>query len=151
MKFVKGDILDAKHGIICHQVNCMLVIGSDLSKKIVEKYPVVYTEYQKIGANCPIEQRLGRCHIVEVKKNNLYVANLFAQFSAGAKGITDYGALAVSMLKLNEFHLQRCHPNFPIFVPYYIGCDALGDWKIIKEIITNQLPNAIIVRQEGGK
>lgn len=149
MKVVRGDILDAKHGIICHQVNCQLVMGAGLAKQIRDKYPIVFSEYSKLSGTVPMNKRLGKCQVVEVKPKDLFVANLFGQFAYGRIGVhTDYGALAMAMGKLNEWHMQNCHRDFPIWVPYGIGCGlAGGDWKRVVEVVESQVPKAIIVKR----
>lgn len=152
MKFLKGDILYAKHGIICQLVNCQLLVKNEFTKKIVEKYPVVKSEYKNIEKLIPIEKRLGRCQVVEVLKNNLYVANLFSMFAAEDHGEIDYGAFSVSIATLKEWHLQRCNPKFPIYFPYMFNCEKQKcDWEKIKEIISNHIPDALIIRGKGDK
>lgn len=149
MKRVKGDILNAQHGIITHQCNCQLVMGAGLAKQIRAKYPYVYSEYRAMKGYEP-HRRLGLCQIVEVKRKELYVANLFGQWHYRPRGIvhTDYGALAMAFASLRGWHIENCHEDFPIFVPYKIGCGlAGGNWETVERIISEQIPKAIIVRK----
>jgi O-acetyl-ADP-ribose deacetylase (regulator of RNase III) len=149
MKNLKGDILDARHGIICHQVNCQLIMGAGLAKQIRTKYPVVFGEYKKMK-KLPPKRRLGQCQIVEVIPRELFVANLFGQFDFRPRGVvhTDYTALTKAMNELSMWHKEKCHPKFPIWIPYKIGCGlAGGDWNTVLDIISLQLANAYIVRK----
>jgi O-acetyl-ADP-ribose deacetylase (regulator of RNase III) len=151
LKFVKGDILDAEDGIIGHQVNCQMVMGSGLAKQIKNKYPRVYDEYIAIVGVAPINTRLGRCQIVAIS-DVLYFANLFGQFDYGLRGVnTDYGALGMALRQLQRWKTLFKPPNFPVYLPYGIGCGlGGGDWKIVEGIIRDAVPNAIIVRYEKG-
>lgn len=151
MKRVKGDILEAGHGIICHQVNCQMVMGSGLAKQIRDKWPHVYSEYMQL-TKWPIDRRFGRCQIVEIRPKELYVANLFGQLHYGReknKVYTDTGALGNSLIQLRAWHAENCHADFPIWFPYKIGCGlANGNWNEIQNLLNSLLPNAFIVRRE---
>lgn len=147
LKFVKGDILDAKHGIIAHQVNCQMVMGAGLAKQIRNKYPRVYEEYISVMKMVPINQRLGKCQIVSIS-NMLFFANLFGQFDYKSVGLkTDYGALGMALRQLQRWRTISKLDNLPVFIPYGIGCGlGGGDWKIVEGIIRDAIPDAIIVR-----
>lgn len=151
MKYVKGDILNAKHGIICHQVNCRLVMGSGLAKAIRDKYPTVYSEYRRVMEVVEAKHRLGKCQIVEVVPRTLYVANLFGQFNFGrARGVvyTDYSAVSSALKSLMDWHKINCHRDFPVYIPRGMSCGlAGGDWKVVEGIIKDVVPNAIVVRK----
>lgn len=153
-KRLKGNILDARHGIICQQVNCRMVMGAGLAKAIRNKWPHVYSEYRKLST-WPVNQRLGRCQIVEVEPKTLYVANLFGQLDYGrerGRVYTDIGALGNALIQLKGWHTQNCHSDFPIWFPYKIGCGlAGGNWKEVETLISSVLPNSFIVRREGDK
>jgi O-acetyl-ADP-ribose deacetylase (regulator of RNase III) len=149
MKFVKGDILDAQDGIIGHQVNCQMVMGAGLAKQIRNKYPIVYSEYITVMGKAPVNTRLGRCQIVEVS-NRLYFANLFGQFDYRTRNIvnTDYNALGMALRNLQRWKTILKPEDFPIYLPYGMGCGlGGGDWKIVEGIIRDSVPDAIIVRR----
>ncbi len=151
MKRVKGNILDAGHGIICHQVNCRMVMGSGLAKQIRTKWPHVYSEYMQLNT-WPVERRFGLCQIVEIKSKELYVANLFGQLDYGReKGrvYTDTGALGNALNQLRGWHSENCHEDFPIWFPFKIGCGlAGGNWNEVQTLLESLLPKAFIVRRE---
>lgn len=46
MKFLSGNLLDVKEGIIVHGCNCQGVWGSGVAKQMKEKYPEAFTKYQ---------------------------------------------------------------------------------------------------------
>lgn len=149
MKFVKGNILDAQHGIIGHQVNCQMVMGAGLAKQIRQKYPRAYTEYKEIMGKAEPRARFGKCQIVEVISGTLYIANLFGQFEYRPRGIqhTNYDALSMALVGLKTWHSKYANPDFPIFLPHGLGCGlAGGDWKQVLGRIESAIPNAIIVR-----
>ena len=148
MKRLTGNILDAEHGIICHQVNCQLVMGAGLAKQIRDKYPHVYSEYRAMQGYA-VNDRLGLCQIVEVKPKTLYVANLFGQFHFRPRNIrhTDYGALAKALRDLANWRRNNCPPNFPIWIPFKMGCGlAGGDWNEVEALISYHTPDAFIIR-----
>ncbi len=149
LKFVKGDILDAKDGIIGHQVNCQMVMGSGLAKQIRDKYPRVYNEYIAVMGRAPLDKRLGRCQIVAIS-DVLYFANLFGQFDYRLRGVkTDYGALGMALRQLQHWKTLFKPADFPVYLPYGIGCGlGGGDWKIVEGIIRDAVPDATIVRYE---
>jgi len=149
MNHLKGDITNAKHGIICQQVNCMLVMGAGLAKQIRNKWPEVYTKYRSAMDIKPTS-RLGKCQIVHVVEKELYVANLFSQYNYKLRNIqhTDYGALAQALQGLATWHKKFCHIDFPIWVPHKLGCGlAGGDWEIVQSILFQNIPNCSIIRR----
>lgn len=149
MKHLKGNILDAKHGIIGHQVNCMLAMGAGIAKQIRNKWPQVYTEYKTMVQVKP-EYRLGKCQLVEITPKELFVANLFGQYHYGRGKQTDYGALVQAFNELKQWHKAYCHPDFPIWIPHNMGCGlAGGDWDTVHSMLEYHLPNCSIVRLTG--
>ena len=147
MKFLKGDILDAPHGIIGHQVNCQMVMGAGLAKQIRTKYPIVFQEYSEVMGKYPVKRRLGKCQMVQVNQN-LYVANLFGQYHFAPRGQqhTDYGSLGLALHALNKWAKAK-RPDLPIFLPKGLGCGlAGGDWDVVLGIIRDAVPDANIVR-----
>lgn len=150
MKFVRGNILDAKYGIIGHQVNCQLVMGAGLAKQIRAMYPKVYTEYVDIMGKASDKKRLGKCQMVHVLSNpTLLIANLFGQFHYLPRKIrhTDYGALGMALRNLQRWRKRFTQSDFPVYLPHGIGCGlAGGDWNVVEGIIRDAIPDAVIVR-----
>ena len=131
IKEVKGNILEATEDVICHQVNCMGIMGGGLALKIKNKYPEVYKEYkdfckksrQVLGNVCPVI-----CHDGKI------IANLFGQYDYGRdKQYTNYEALEESLQNL--FFLIKPFKS-TIAIPYKLGCGlAGGNWNIVYGII----------------
>lgn len=131
IKHVKGDILTTptrnEETIICHQVNCMGVMGAGLAKQVRDKWPIVFSEYKKVcGAD-----KLGDFQMVQVAPQ-LYVANLFGQLNFGRdERQTNYAALTAAL-----FGAMKEHPGATFRVPYGLGCGlAGGNWETVLNII----------------
>lgn len=149
MEIIKGDLLEIKRGIICHQVNCMGKMGAGLALQIKNKFPTVYDAYMtnfKWGGLA-----LGKLFLVQVA-NGLYVANLCGQYGYGRnRRYTDYNAVSECLKKLGQW--RDLHHSFTgeylkIFIPYNMGC-ALGggDWTIVSKLIEESGLNTIIVKR----
>ena len=124
----------------------MLTMGSGIAKQIRNKWPHVYTEYKTMVQVKP-KYRLGKCQIVEIAMKELYIANLFGQYGYGKGVQTDYAALAQALRELKQWHKNYCHPDFPIWLPYNMGCDlAGGDWATVHSMLEYHLPNCFVVR-----
>lgn len=153
MEFKKGNILNAKHGIIGHQVNCKMTMDIGLARQIRDKYPAVFKDYKEIMGEIPIESRLGKCQIIQVGPD-LYVANLFGQVNYFPKNIchTDYNALAMALNGLREWrdiNWPKDPSVMPIYLPFNLGSGlAGGDWEVVKGHISSAIPDAVIVRYD---
>lgn len=144
-----GNILNVTNGIIGHQVNCQMVMGAGLAKQLRNKWPRVFTEYNELLKKVPLKKRLGKCQMVEVNPKSLYVANLFGQFNYIPRGVkhTDYTALAMALRHLNFWRDKVMGHEFPIHLPYGLGCGlAGGDWLVVSGIIRDTIPNARIIK-----
>ena len=133
MKIIKGDILKSDADIICHQVNCMGVMGSGLAKQIRSQYPEVYTHYKQLCNSKLPKDLLGNTQIVEAH-NGGYFANVFGQLKYGTdKQHTDYNALKNGL----EIVAKRAKQyNESVAIPYGIGCGlGGGDWEFVNEFI----------------
>ena len=131
------DILSVEDGIICHQVNCMKVMGAGLALEIKNKWPKVYREYMTKS------WRLGDCQLIEVN-SNLFIANLAGQLEVGKGVQTNYVSLGNALSKLNNFAMTR---KLQVYIPHGIGCGlAGGDWNVVSKIIKQEVPNAIICK-----
>lgn len=139
----QGDLLDVCKGAIVHQVNLQGVMGAGLADQIRGKYPKVFTEYK-----LAIQQkqlRLGDAQFVQVGEQ-LWVCNAVGQNNYGrqkGKCYTDYLALANAFSQVNAWQKRT---GLPVYLPYRIGAGlAGGDWSTIERLITDNLPDAIIV------
>lgn len=150
-ELIHGDILDVKKGIICHQVNCSGVMGAGLALQIKNKYPIVYNEYMKFVNNADMKiNNFGETLLVEVD-NDLYIANLFAQFTYGRGGIhTNYGKFQECLERLkNTIDNNEKLQGLPICFPHKIGCGlGGGEWKQIFNLIVKYFPDAFIIKKE---
>ena len=149
---INGNLLETPCDIICHQVNCMGVMGSGIAKQIKEKWPKVYREYNDYVNLCRETKTslLAKTLFVDISeyyeekghshyKIN-YVCNLFGQYFYGTeKRQTNYGAVAVGLERLRRFVNE--HYNYKeciIGFPWKMCSDRGGaDWnKIMKMILT---------------
>ena len=141
-----SNLLDVKSGIICHQVNCIGVMGGGIALQICSKWPQVYKEYKSFceGYKNP-EEILGNVQDV-VLGTDLVVANCFGQVKPGYECMTDYNAWDDILVRLlddaNFFGLD-------LHFPYLIGCGlAGGDWNImfkkLYDFFSNHNMNAYI-------
>lgn len=80
MKYIKGNILDVKSGIIAHGCNRSMGFGSGVAGAIAKKYPIVRKEFMKL--NPPPE--LGSVVPVKVS-NDLFIFNCYTQEKYGRK------------------------------------------------------------------
>lgn len=138
LKYVKGDLLEAKEDFICHQVNCMGVMGSGVAKQIADKWPKVKCMYRKLCSLFPPEARsilLGRIQAVQINETQ-QVINIFGQCDYGRdrkRVYTDYDALEQAF-----FSIRRRNKSYAF--PYRFGCGlANGDWTIVRSLIENIL------------
>ena len=139
------DILNVKHGIICHQVNCKGKMGAGLALDIRKKWPIVYKDY--MNAFKEGELFLGNVILSTIIEVNLYVVNLCGQYYYGRKGnYTTYTAIRSGLEKIKKFSIYR---GLTVYIPKNMGCGlAGGDWSIVYKIIEEEIPNAIIVRKD---
>ncbi len=153
MNTLKGNILDVREGIICHQVNCKGKMGAGLAKAIRNKFPNTYHDYMK--AFQADRLKLGNIIISFPDQNlfpNLLVAHLCGQenYWPRDKVHTDYNALrtAISNVRIaREEYIGITNHYLDVYFPFKIGCGlAGGDWDIVSKIIEEELPKAIIVR-----
>lgn len=139
--YVNGDLLQQKVDIICHQTNCIGVMGGGIALSIKKKYPNVYQEYHNFCMKYKENHSklLGICQIVKTGgKKPFFIANLFGEDVPSANSIdTNYSALKNAMLSLKE-RILSISKDTPITIgfPYKIGCGlAGGDWTIVEKII----------------
>ncbi len=132
LRFVKGDLLEAKEDFICHQVNCMSAMGSGIANQIADKWPQVKTLYL---SKCQMfdDRRLllGKVQSIKIDEHQ-YVLNIFSQYTYGSDKntvYTNYPALQKAL------YLARL-PDKSYAFPYHFGCGlANGDWTTVRSLI----------------
>ena len=131
-----SNLLDVQEGIICHQTNCIGVMGGGIALQIRKKWPKVYTDYREecgIFTSKP-EHLLGHVQDVLVK-DNLVVANCYGQVFPGKGCMTDYNAWDTILDKLKDL---SNYFNLDLHFPWMIGCGlAGGDWNVMRKKIEN--------------
>lgn len=139
LKVIEGDILKAKEGFICHQVNCQGVMGGGIAAQIRKEYPDVYVKYvnfvkEKKKYGVAYDTLLGEVLFVPVtSKETGYktcIANIFGQDTFGTKPLeTNYRFLFEGILNiLREADLY----GQDVAIPWNIGCyRGGGDWDNI--------------------
>lgn len=137
IKYVKGDLLEAPHPFIVHQVNCQGVMGAGVAKSIKDKYPVVFSRYKDlVDSYARREVLLGHPQIIKIS-DNLSICNLFAQNKFGYdKRYTSYDAIETGLRHLKNTTVDPSTHIRPTIAMSKIGCGlGGGDWKIVSAII----------------
>lgn len=132
-----SNILEVKGGIICHQVNCLGVMGKGLALQIKILHKNLFKEYK---STCNLytnnkRELLGKVLFYNVN-NRLTIANCFAQLGV----IQNNKDIATLYDKLEECFIKVCKLGIDtdrtVHVPYNIGCGyGGGDWSIVYPII----------------
>ena len=138
IKIVKGDILQAKENLICHQVNCQGVMNSGIAKSIRQKFPKVYKSY-KNTVNKYIEENninnlLGRVVGVDIGDNK-WVVNMFGQFTYGYdnRQYTRTEALFECFKEVRKIAEKN---NLSVAIPHGVGCGLGGaDWEQVENLL----------------
>ena len=142
------DVFLSDSSIICHQVNCMGVMGAGIAKQMKQKYPENFDRYKKLCdefSDRP-ELLLGQCQLTinydnARKSNTRYIANLFGQVGYGRdRQQTDLKSLFQAFLSLRE--QSRLIDKCTIAIPYGIGCGLGGaKWSDVYKIIEKVFKN----------
>lgn len=141
MKIIDQNILEIMSpAVICHQVNCMGVMGGGLALQIRNKWQHIFDAYV-----AKEDWRLGDCQITSVSDVSwLFVANLAGQHDFRDTVDTKYDALETALRTARDF----ADANWLLlYIPYMMGCGlAGGSWTIVSEMIERVAPDAIICR-----
>lgn len=125
-----SDLLKIDKGIICHQTNCIGVMGGGIALQIRNKWPNVYKQYVNECEPFKNDPRYLLGHVQDILINDkLVIANCFGQIFPGHGLMTDYDAWDKILDKLrdlrNYFHLD-------LHFPWMIGCGlAGGNWDVM--------------------
>lgn len=146
--FRKGNLLNSNCKVICHQVNCMGIMGAGIAKQIKDKWPNVAEEYKDFCNYMLIttgtrHSLLGKCYLSKIDSERL-VANIFSQYDYGringSTCYTDYEDLDIALTNLKR-HLTSIYNKeylrqVTIGFPYNFGCGlAGGDWNTVLNIL----------------
>ena len=154
-KYVKGDLVTGDFPVFCHQVNCRGKMGSGIAGQIRQKYPEVFTSYEKVTASSPMKTLLGSNDYVETNDDRVCIS-MFAQMNYGYdhKKYTSYDAFWECLNGL-KYYLNNVQEKYKtVAFPYKIGCGLGGaDWDIIEKMIDKFSEGisqeVIIVRKEN--
>lgn len=143
VQIIRGDLLEADADIICHQVNCLGVMGAGVAKQIADKWPYVKKEYVKFCNSKKKQNLLGEIQLVAAnggfqQEGDPLILNIFGQFYYGHDGVyTDYSALTKAFRKMNQLYKGKT-----IAFPYGFGCGlAGGDWQDVEPMLVRLLPD----------
>ena len=136
----QGDVLESDAEIICHQTNCLGVMGAGIALQIKNKYPLVYKKYKHYCERLGKNDAFGTAQFCKIDDSR-YICNLFGQMHCNAyERQTDYEALnnavkeMLTKIKCNNVLVKK------IAIPKLLGCGlAGGDWNIVKEIFVSRL------------
>ena len=136
--YKKGDILTRNtedvQVVVCHQVNCMGVMGAGLARQVRDQLPKAYYEYKSI---CNGKKNLlGTVQFVDFSTSEGYIlANCFGQYNYGRGQQTNYDALRNCMRQVRE-----TYPEAHVRIPYLMGCGlGEGNWQTVLGIIQEEL------------
>jgi len=104
MKYIHGDLLDVKHGIICHGCNLSGGFGSGVAFAIARRYPSAREHYRSNYKS----SSLGDAKGLKVS-NDLYVLNCFTQQFYGRNSnivYADVNAIHVSIKRAAKLALN---------------------------------------------
>ena len=131
-----SNLLDVQEGIICHQTNCIGVMGGGIALQIRKKWPKVFEDYSDDCAIFKEDPRRLLGHVQDVLvKNNLVVANCYGQVFPGYGLMTDYKAWDTILYNLRDL---SNYFNLDLHFPWMVGCGlAGGDWNVMRKKIEN--------------
>jgi O-acetyl-ADP-ribose deacetylase (regulator of RNase III) len=139
MKTIKGDLiklaLEGKFDIIIHGCNCFCTMGAGIAKAIKAEFPEAFKADQVTEKGD--KSKLGSYTQATTSQNghSITVINAYTQFNYRGKGIkADYDAIR------NVFKELKSEYSGKRFGLPLIGAGlAGGDWKVISEIISEEL------------
>lgn len=149
---VNGDVTAPIRGIIGHGVNCQGVMGSGVALAIRNKFPKAYDEYKALcDATADKRNLLGTVQLVQINED-LYIANMFTQFSFGGDG-KKYASLSAVRdacyfleKKRHQLIRERQQPNIQHMA------EAIMEVYVGNEMSPRQryIPNAPFFADIGG-
>ena len=144
-----GDIMSPNQTghevLVCHQVNCMGVMGEGLAKQLRDLFPKMYLSYKTTCDRTSDKHTLlGQIDTYPVNYNgyDYTIVSIFGQERYGRSGcFTDYDALRKAFQTIRSLASPLpARPATRVRIPYRIGCGlAGGDWNIVKSLIQEEL------------
>lgn len=139
IKEVEGNLLTYPGiQVVCHQTNCLGVMGAGIAKQIKTKNPEMFKRYVRFCRQFPdAHNLLGMVQFTESDDGKQVFANMFGEYSfaesvapyddGGKPRHTDYDALKECFRRLHTWLVINERTNAGI--PYKLGCGlAGGDW-----------------------
>lgn len=142
MKMIEGNLLDITDGIICHQVNCLGIMGG-LAGQIKQKWHVQVKNYIDAGRNGKIE--LGD-YLLSYLTPDLVLCHIAGQYNIGPN--TDLNSVSKAFTRFKEEFLDTLTSYFdiPVYIPFMMGCGmGGGNWKDYLNVVETVLPDVIVV------
>ena len=134
-----GDLIKSPHVLLLHGANAQGVMGSGVAKAIRDEYPYAYEVYRAKY----IAEGLEVGEVLFVPCDNRIIANAITQEFYGRDGrqYVNYNSINSTMELVNDFASDHSfsHVAMPLIGAGFGG----GSWKIISEIIENQLTSVI--------
>lgn len=141
VKYSKGDVLNCKATLVAHQVNAFGVMGGGIAAAIwpllTPEFQNAYVEKCRHNAKLPVTEWMGSIQILDTKREDLKICNLFTQFPAPVDGSFDLTAYNYLRQALDLLRVYAVFNDYDIVgVPARIGCGiAGGDWDKVQRII----------------
>lgn len=141
---VHGDLIttakSGKYGAIVHCANCFCVMGAGIAPQIAAAFPEARIADNNTRAGD--RNKLGSFSSAYNKKFDLWVLNLYGQYSTGGRsaGVPDvsYDALYKGFTALNKYYKDW---DCIIGLPQLGAGLAGGNWNIISKIINETTPD----------
>jgi len=142
MKVIKGSLINlAKQGnfdVVIHGCNCFNTMGAGIAKQLSKAFPEIKAvDARTIRGDW---RKLGDFSIALCGLNNdqFFVVNAYTQYHFGSGKINvEYSAIQQVMNKIRNSHFFG--PNFRFAYPKIGAGLGGGDWRIISEIIDQEL------------
>lgn len=139
MKTVEGDLiklaLEGKFDIIIHGCNCFCTMGAGIAKSFKSEFPEAFKA--DLTTEKGDKSKLGSfTHATTIRSGHaITVINAYTQFNYNGKGIkADYDAIR-NVFKELKLKFSGKRFGFPLIGAGLAG----GDWKVISEIISEEL------------
>jgi O-acetyl-ADP-ribose deacetylase (regulator of RNase III) len=137
--YKKGDLLKAPEMILAQSCNAQGRMASGIAKAIRAKYPEVYELYHQeytnhglfLGNNIPALTQDGKYIIFNMVTQQFY--------GHDGRQYCNYEAIRTCLKKVTN-----CVGNMPVAMPKISAGLAGGDWRIISQIIEEEIINPVV-------